>query len=695
MNCDGLHYYRYVILYDGGTEDVEPVFHVTNFDEIKQNNENRMHLFDEELVPVLPAIEYCLHLPRTEMDTYNIETETMDKAHDVPHEIIVMPGKALLMYRLPFRPTLVICSDNCGEEIKHKVDTYNSMLGCVSVKDLSYELLQKQWNLLYEKRCMKNAEKLKDIDKQFLLTDDKQLLLPALYTARQYGKADVVYSKIFNSTDIFKTCANYIWNQRVHHNGLMHCEGFEGEDGEKFRKMFAEGIEMAQTSTRINVVITMPGVPKRQVNYGGLSNRLPEEERRVIRLLGLHRAIAKEALLVELAPADEKLFEKLDELEINCKKGTNNKYVKKTLRDIGKMIEKKLTQEQLWAINWANHITVFSDFPIGLAILGEGDSSLQCYKDISYRPLSPLTRCFQFETVKHQQYYYGEKCKIAFAECVPNDEQNKLVRFYSDRTMYSLKRLCNENSKMEVSYRETLTIKDLKKFIADNIDADILYISAHGCYERRINMAGLMIGNEFWMADESDYRVPPVVILSACHVSPRGSGCVNVADLFMRAGADAVLGTFIPVNARRNMLLINRLYIYIAEAQKGSAQYKTLSEAWSGVVATNAILEMMETSPGFKRWIMGKNIEGKYRFTEFTLKRSVGRLNGRTMYADTITVIKEMLHEEGLDGKFDDVLSQDDYFPESFFYQWIGFPENVLLYNEIFAKWIEREKNKV
>ena len=82
------------------------------------------------------------------------------------------------------------------------------------------------------------------------------------------------------------------------------------------------------------------------------------------------------------------------------------------------------------------------------------------------------------------------------------------------------------------------------------------------------NIAGLMVGNEFWMADENDYRVPAVVILSACHVSPRGSGTVNIADMFVRAGAEAVLGTFIPINAKRNMIFINRFYTYIAEAQK-------------------------------------------------------------------------------------------------------------------------------
>lgn len=685
-------YYTYVILFNGDTSDVSPVLHVSDMDKMKKSNKGRMHIFDDMLVPILSAFEYCLHLPRTEMDTYDTDTVILDRAYDVPQNIVILPEEAILQYRIPFQPALIIYTENCSEKVKAFSNQCNSLLGAVSIGQLTSLLLKTHWEDLYSKRNIKDGERLKDIDVQFLLTDDKQLLLPALYTARQYEKANDVYSKIFNSTNYFETCAHIIWNHRVHHNGLMYCKDYIGDDKEAFRKLHHEGMQNAEKSTRINVVIIMPGIPQRQVKYGGFANELPISENKAIRLLGLHRAIAKEALLVELPLVEKELFKKLDELEINCKNETNNKYVKKTLRDIGKLIEKNLTEAQIWAINWAKHITVFSDFPIGLAVFGESDTSLQCYKDISYRPLSPLTRCMQIEMMKHHHLFLGKKCKIAFAECVIDDEQNKFIRTCSDGIMHLLKGLCSENLNIQVTYNETLTIKELKKFIYENSDADILHISAHGHYDRRSNMAGLMIGNEFWMADESDFRVPPIVVLSACHVSPRGSGCVCVADLFLRTGAEAVLGTFIPVRAKRNMLLMNRLYTYIAEALKGSKQYKTLSEAWSGVVATNAILEMQEDSPNFSKWIMGNDKDGHSRFIEFTLKRSVGRLHGTTIYADTISVIKEMLHQEGLDGKFDDVLSQDNYFPESFFYQWIGFPENIFLYNDVFSKWSERDK---
>ncbi|MBD5471136.1 MAG: hypothetical protein HDR19_08510, partial [Lachnospiraceae bacterium] len=244
--------------------------------------------------------------------------------------------------------------------------------------------------------------------------------------------------------NIFETCANLIWKQLLHHNALMSCKGFDGDDSAAFKAMFLKGMEKAEMDTRVNVVITMPGVPQGQINYGGLTSKLPDDEKKAIKLLGIHRAIAKGALLVELPVAGKELFEKLNELEINCKQGTNNKYVHKALRDIGKMLERKFTQEQMWAINWAKHITVFSDFPIGLAIIGDSDTSLQCYKEISYRPLSPLTRCVQNEMVKHRQLYYGNCCKIAFAECVLDDSQNRFIRSCSDSIVHSLKKLSAE-----------------------------------------------------------------------------------------------------------------------------------------------------------------------------------------------------------------------------------------------------------
>lgn len=44
---------------------------------------------------------------------------------------------------------------------------------------------------------------------------------------------------------------------------------------------------------------------------------------------------------------------------------------------------------------------------------------------------------------------------------------------------------------------------------------------------------------------------------------------------------------------------------------------------------------------------------------------------------------------KGMEGKFDDVLSQKNFIPESFFYQFNGYPENVFLY----SKYLEEVDN--
>lgn len=72
------------------------------------------------------------------------------------------------------------------------------------------------------------------------------------------------------------------------------------------------------------------------------------------------------------------------------------------------------------------------------------------------------------------------------------------------------------------------------------------------------------------MAAGDHIQVSPVVLLSACHVSPRGLGASSVTDMLLRAGVKAILGTLIPVDVKRNALLTGRLFSYISEALAGN-----------------------------------------------------------------------------------------------------------------------------
>ena len=96
---------------------------------------------------------------------------------------------------------------------------------------------------------------------------------------------------------------------------------------------------------------------------------------------------------------------------------------------------------------------------------------------------------------------------------------------------------------------------------------------------------------------------------------------------------------------------------------------------------TNAIHEIMKQSKGLKKWMYEEIAPNKTRLHEFELERCVGRLRPNYVYSDTIAIIKEMLNDDGLHGKYDSILNNKDFFPESFFYQWIGSPDSIMIDN--------------
>lgn len=682
MKQQNIVHYNYVILFkNDNVNQNNPILYDSDITKIRMYNKGSMHLFDKNLVCILPAIKYCLHMPRIEFDLLDTDSDIFDLFCNINHNILILSENELSCLKtLKIQPTLIIYADNCSNEVKKQILEIETLLNPVSVSNLSTNLLIKHYNILYNKRVLKKYIKLKETEKLHLLSIKNLSLLPILFLARQYENTTTIYNKILSSKNIFEASANLLWNTLIRHNTLLYSRNFKYNNLELTREIFLSNREKAIKKTKMNVVITLPGIPNKLKKHGNFANKLPDNEMRAIKLIATHCAISKNALLIELPLINNQLFEELNKLELNCKRGTNNQYIHRTLRKIGQILEKSITKEQMNAIKFAKHITVFSDFPIGLAILEKAQTPLQCYKQISQRHLSPLTRCLQVETLYHDKVILGKKCKIAFAECVPNNNENQFIRQCSNSVIHSLKNMNMNHNGLQVEYCETLTIDDLKQFIRLNQDADVLHISAHGFYKLRNNIAGLMIGEEHWMGDDIDCPIPPIVILSACHISPRGSGTVNVADMFLRAGAKAVLGTLIPINARRDSILINRLYVYIVEAQKGSTQYKTLADAWSGILSTNAIHEIAQSSPKLLEWISSKNKDGITRLTDFCLNRSKNRLHGSTIYNDTISILKEMLHDEGMDGKFDNILNNNNYFPESYFYYWIGFTENILLY---------------
>lgn len=688
MNNYNPYYFYLVVFHSEDLNSSGPIIQ----ERIPKEN---MHLLEPAIIDVLPAFEFIMHLPRSIYDYYDLDENFLNAQYDNSHIIFLVPDNDLdnIIKEHKIKPDIIVLSDLCSKDIYVYCKTIQSQVEPIRVNQLDTNKLNYCWKML-QPVTDENFEMLENIDNQFWLKEQKLVALPGLFSSRQLNDTEQYLNKIYNSVNLERDVVIKQWEYKSRINAYLYMsEKYpenEYDNASKFNSLYKKSLQEVRKKFDLSAIITMPGVPKEQIKYGLSMAQMTKDELRTIRILGVHRAISRNGFLIELERVPKVIFTLLSNIEQNCIDGTNNKRVWYMLKEIGKQLGKLFTQGQIECIKRAKDITVFSDFPIGLAILEGDELPLQCHKAISYRPLSPLTRQLQLELKKTPQYYLGKgkKIKILFAECVIDNDENSEVFKYSEAVYDIIKnKFANEN--FDIVYCRAYDVKTLKEFIENNMWADILYISAHGHYEKYRNMAGIMVGEEFWMADQ-DMLVPPFVILSACHTSPRGIGAVNIADMFIRNGAITVLSTFIPINVKRNMVIMTRLFTYISEAQNGSEQYTTLSELWNGLVITNAFHEILEESPKLKAWMYGKNVNGIVRAIDFQRNRSVGRISNINAYGETINIIKEMLKEEGMDGKYSNILDNYNYFPESFFYQFIGNPENIFLHNNIFERAIEQ-----
>lgn len=669
---------------------------------------NCVHLLDPEMVPILPILEYIMQLPRFDLDLMDLDETTIDKSWDEPHQIMIIPDSIK-----DFDPNMWNMILGCANSIFAADDidiagiNFNPQFGVHKSSELGQELLSIQWEqaLSFFRADTKNKDK-KILDYKPIFLHGKYLnSLPLLFFARQYRETDRILFYLFRKSDseIENFCNRALWGLKLKQKSLAKLNeeieqkysnyDFTDDFYEDFLKeKYESANESAKNNCHLNVIVTFPGISRRQRKLSGAFSYLPPEEKQAIKIMGLHRAIATNSAFIELPLVTDTLYQYVDNIEQELKNpiGTNNPYIWRMLRNIGKELRKQLTDEQEKLLLQAPSITVFSEFPLGLAILPNQQIPLAVSRCVYYEPITPLSRQIAFEVGEAGQLFLNLNCRILFVECIQDDFDNEtdhMIYNTSEELYKKIKESANGCPNVSLYHEEAYTVKDLKRVLCKypKGTVEILIISAHGFYAEQNNFAGLCIGKEKWMANDNDLQIPPIVLLSACHVSPRGRNVVNAADLLIRAGARVIISTLIPVDVFRNLLIYSRLFVYIFEAIKGSKQYFTLADAWTGVMASNAVNEIIESSSALKRWYFEKGANGTPRIFEFTLKRCVGRLHNNSIYQDTIAILKEMLKEDGMEGRFDSILDKENYFPESFFYQMIGLPETIFINNDIIS----------
>ncbi|SEL98306.1 CHAT domain-containing protein [Butyrivibrio sp. ob235] len=692
MVFEGIEIYNYFVVFHGDVEEeYSPVIPLTEMN--SSEYQRTAHLLMPGLADVLDSLEFILHLPRLSLDLYNQDELLLDSSYDTPHSIVLLPDSFLAQHTgMKLDATGIFVSDDCANEVVNVAEAMKTPLGVYRQSALKAYDINDIWQKLIEREGLAAEEIVLDIDKHYLLRGECLKALPVVFLARQYGCVDRVIGTIDASSPerVDDVIAEIYAKIKNHNNALVSLRN-KGVDSltEETYYIVDEEEERQKGIFRANVVMTLPGVAAAQRKIRTSSISIPEDELRMIRFLGIHRAIAKSAIYIELKQIDKEDFVEFNKLEIGSLNATKPKakHIDKILTIIGEHLDRRLSEFQKSMLYRAISLTVFSDFPIGLAIAPHMTAPICLSVPTTYRPLTPLTRTLEYECRKIWQVDFSHKCNVLFLDCIKEDD---LVKTFSNKTYEMMKKFSDPSSRFgskrfSVDFKRIHNVDELMDVLKSPQmrDIDVLYISAHGFSERERNVSGVMIEDEPWIADGNDFKVPPFVVLSACSTSPRGTGNVNIADLLIRAGATAVLSTMVPVDAKANMVIMTRIFTYIVEAQKGSDQYNTLADAWSGVVATNAIHELRAASEGLNSWLYEDRDNLQPRIIDFQLNRCVGRLSAQNIYRDTIKLLKEMLHEENLDGKFDNVLSNKEYYPESYFYQMIGYPENIFLRNKI------------
>ncbi|MFI1386712.1 CHAT domain-containing protein, partial [Embleya sp. NPDC020886] len=230
----------------------------------------------------------------------------------------------------------------------------------------------------------------------------------------------------------------------------------------------------------------------------------------------------------------------------------------------------------------------------------------------------------------------------------------------------------------------------LRHAVADH-SPHILVVSAHGAL--RGNVAGLVLGEREFCIELGLDNPPPVVILSACHVAPRGAGAVSITDLLIREGVRAVLGTQVSVDVLRNATLMGRFFINIAAVLSEPDEHPTLLDVWHKVQASNAVTDILHAgSPSLGAWVHSLTPSGVDVLSEFMLNRSKGRLRLPHIYEDTERVLSEIADDQGQGDRVRNWFRRPGYVPESLFYFFAGKPDRIFL-STLLAK-IEKETGR-
>lgn len=671
-------------------------------------------LFDQEVAPILPAVWYALHLPATRFDLIEIPA---DQVRDIllekrKHFILPVPAKVLqddiFMNSLVLRhdPILIFSDDKNFEAAKVASEKFGFAIPPARIRDLNAAMLQSHWAQL--------AELWKDDWPEGLEFDKGVPNFSALSSADGTSMALKRIRRMLGEQNEPSTnkggdessSAHQLVSRRAFIEALIIASQQQGAEEDVMPDKdykWNEARESALSSVRFPMTLALPGVAPRYRKIvreeqkraaelltkhgvtlvGDGSRKASTEEiqvdpREVLSLMVEHNTASDQSVGIVADSVPDQAFIELANLERYWVKHSGSipdRAKESMLRGkIDKAMQGFWNEEMLQLVQRSTQIEAFTNFPIGLLKVPGTTAPLAALCPITYHPINPLTRAFQFEFAPDQPIDFSGGLKALVLECIPEEDEVGQIsqeswHVISDNLSKTYVPLSFEVSRAENS-------KEFREQVAKH-KPDVLIISAHGSYDESGNMARLVIGTELSMGTDLG-PMPPLVILSACHTGPRGSGAVSVSDLLLREGARAVLSTLVPVKVMHNASFMQRFLLYLGESIQGTEPQVNVLDVWHRVQTSNVILDIIQGNPKLSAWGYSDEHDTP-PIVEFMRKRSVGNVRSWRLYEDAEALLVDIAMERGQGSKVREWLRSPGYVPESMMYTFIGDPASIRL----------------
>ncbi|WP_329452868.1 CHAT domain-containing protein [Streptomyces sp. NBC_01724] len=613
------------------------------------------------------------------------------------HNILLLPidcfeEDVLGRYLQHHHPVVTICPDGLLAEARQRASALGFALPTTPYSQLSDATLTAQWKAIHEHFIPDLPRLTGDVSLTHRL-DLAPLTLPHRRLARQMGWPTA--ESVAQDTSAREEFSQALRGQN-HLSTLARLER-DGASYEEASRRFRQTFKEEAARLRVPVALGLPGTApayasiaydselRRQTKpqpavspddtWSVTLHERPDHmvERAAIEFAVTHQSVASSGLGLMLPTMPPDAFITLAELERHFHNPHSSAAIRRLLTRLNEAANPLWSEELKAAIQRASHLTVFSDFPLGLLTM-PGDSAPLCARlPVTYRPLQPLTRMMQQQLSAPPAISLDRSIKVLVAECIPvSDPVGRMSRQGWD---IACETAAPNSATLTIIQTETLTLEALQRSVGEH-RPDILVISAHGTMVG--NMAALVIGDEPHLDLGLD-RMPPVVILSACHVAPRGSGAVAITDLLLREGALAVLGTQVPVDVRRNAMLMVRFMVYLAKENTKPGQFSTILDVWHHVQTSNAVNDIFDGSPSLRAWATRTTINDRPVLVEFMTSRATGRIRPPHVYEDTERVLGEIADEQGQGDRVRNWFRRPGYVPESLFYVFAGRPDRIHL----------------